>query len=279
MTAPIKLHAYAKVNLVLDVTARLKDGYHALDTVMLRLGLHDRLYFSPAKRAEVLYRNIPCPKGDIVSRAIEGYAKLAGRACMARVEVEKHIPMEAGLAGGSANAAAVLLALQVAYGALDEAALNSLALSLGADVPYCLQQLPCRARNKGEALTPLMPPREPLWFLLVKPAHGISTGALFRSLDMAALPHPNVGAAVRALEGGDPAALGACMHNALEAPAARLMPELGALKERLLATGALGACMTGAGSTMVGLFASREEAHAAEATLMDAPFHAVARSL
>lgn len=274
---PVTLYAPAKLNLTCDVLSKRLDGYHELDLINLRVALFDELEFAPAERTDVVYDGMPAPENDLVARAIRAYSEHAGRDAHARVHVHKRIPAQAGLGGGSADAAAVLQAMETAYGALDPADLHAAALSLGADVPYCLHTEPCRARGIGELLEPLVIGGT-LWFLLLKPRAGISTADLFSSLSLP-VPHPRTNEAIAALKRGDSAMLGPLLNNALQPAAQVLLPEIGELCVRLKKAGALGASMTGSGSAVFGLFACESAARSARAAFPDVPFSAVCRSL
>ena len=274
---PVTLYVPAKLNLTCDVLYKKPDGYHELDLLNLRVALFDQLEFTPAENTEIVYDGMPAPENDLVARAIRAYSVHAGCDAHARVHVHKRIPAQAGLGGGSADAAAVLQALETAYGALDPADLHAAALSLGADVPYCLHAEPCRARGIGELLEPLTI-RGTLWFLLLKPEAGISTAALFSSLSLP-VPHPDTNAAAAALIRGDAAALGPLLYNALQPAAQAQLPEIGELSARLKTAGALGASMTGSGSCVFGLFACEAAARSAQAVFRDVPFSTVCRSL
>ena len=274
----MNLPAYAKLNLTLDVLFRRPDGYHELDMLNLRVTLADEIEFFASGRIDVAYSNIPAPPGDTVTKAIAAYSHLAGRELGARVRITKRIPAQAGLGGGSADAAAILLALQQAYCALDDDTLHRAALLVGADVPYCLHEEPCRVGGIGELLTPLQPLCAPLWFCIAQPAEGVSTAALFSRLVLPA-PHPDTEAARAALLASDPAALGPLLKNALQPAAGALVPEVSSLCAQLMELGALGAAMTGSGSAVFGLFASEAEAGFASRALCGAAFCCVCRSI
>lgn len=274
---PVTLYAPAKLNLTCDVLSKRPDGYHELDLLNLRVSFCDELKFAPAQSTQVIYDGMPAPENDLVTRAIDAYSAHAGRDVHARVQVHKRIPAQAGLGGGSADAAAVLQAMEAAYGALDPDDLHAAALSLGADVPYCLHTEPCRARGIGDVLAPLAIGGT-LWFLLLKPGAGISTAALFSALSLP-VSHPSTEEAITALEAGDLAALAPLLHNAMQPAAQTLLPEIGYLCERLKESGALGASMTGSGSCVFGLYASEDAARIAQAAFGDVPFSAVCRSL
>ncbi len=275
---PLELLAPAKLNLTLDVLFRHENGYHELDMLMIGVSLYDTLTIAAAGQTVVTYQNMDKPDGDTVSRAASAYAQRAGKACGARIGVFKRIPSEAGLGGGSADAAAALIGLQRLYGALSQDAMREAALEVGADVPYCLQSDACRAGGIGERLIFLRVSRTPLWFVLVKPERGISTRALFGALKLP-VRHPNTAKAQAALVKGDVAALGPLLQNAMQPAAEELLPQIGTLCARMKEYGALGGAMTGAGSAVFGLFASEKEARAAAACFSDMPFCCVVKSI
>ena len=266
--------ALAKLNLTLGVLYKRQDGYHALDSIMQTVSLFDRVYVEKSRKVEVTVTGMTLPPDNTMVRAAELYQRETG--CGARIRCEKRIPAEAGLGGGSADAAAVLRGLQRLHRMCDDQTLRRIALSVGADVPFLLVGGTCRCEGVGEILTPFALGTR-LYFVLCKPDQGVSTGALFRSLP---LPRPHVDTlkAMAALSKGDLDALAASMQNVLEAPAISLVPEIGALKEQLISAGALAAQMTGSGSTVFGLFRSEEDANAA-IPLIDAPFKQVVHSL
>ncbi len=270
----MELQAYAKLNITLDVVGKRADGYHALRSVMLAVDLCDTLIAEPATRTAVSFSGIAVPAlaaGDTtVDRAIAAYSQLAGEPLTAKMQVIKRIPAQAGLGGGSADAAAALTAMQRMYGRLTNEQLFCAALKVGADVPFCLQGGACEAQGVGERLTPLII-KEPLHIVIAKPEGGVSTKALFQSLRLPVL-HPDTDAAIAALQTGDIAELAGLLQNALEPAATALCPEIAGVKQRLLQAGALGTVMTGSGSAAFGLFPNRAAALAAEARLRDLPF-------
>ncbi|MDO4572915.1 MAG: 4-(cytidine 5'-diphospho)-2-C-methyl-D-erythritol kinase [Clostridia bacterium] len=265
--------AYAKLNLTLAVLYKRMDGYHALDSLMQTVSLSDELRIRRARRVTVTSAGMPLPWDNTVRRAAEKYRALTGYG--AEIHLVKRIPAEAGLGGGSADAAAALRGLQRLYNGLGAGPLRDLALSVGADVPFCLRGGTARAEGVGEILSPVLSP--PLDYLIVKPSAGVSTKTLFSRLPLPR-KNPDTAAALRALPEGA-AALADRLGNALEETAVQLVPEIGALKRRLLEAGALGACMTGSGSAVFGLFASAEAAEAAAKAFPDAAFRCVCRSV
>ena len=264
------VRAYAKLNLTLGVLYRRVDGYHALDSIMQSIDLCDDVTLEKAPDVFVTATGMTLPYANTLRKAAERYEALTG--CGAHIRVVKRIPAEAGLGGGSADAAAVLFGLQTLYGALDERTLAQTALAVGADVPFCLYAQRggaiARARGVGEALTPL--DGAPLHFVVAKPRRGVSTKALFCALS---LPRrlPDTDAAIAALIQNDARSLGPLLFNALEELAVALVPEIGALKQCLWDAGACGASMTGSGSAVFGLFESEAAALDASEALLRAP--------
>lgn len=273
MEKMIQERACAKVNLTLGVTGRRSDGYHTLDSLMVTTDLCDDVTVTRCREVIVTCTGMFLPYRNTLRAAAERYRALTGRG--ARIHVYKRIPAEAGLGGGSADAAAVLRGMQRLYGEAEERDLYDIALRVGADVPFCLQGGLCRAQGVGEVLTPFRL-GAPLHLVLAKPAAGVSTRALFERLNLPQ-PLPDTARAMAALSGGDVRALGTLLCNALQAEAEALVPEIGTLRQRLLALGALGACMTGSGSAVFGLFETPEAAAAACAAIAEEPACAFAR--
>lgn len=273
MEKMIQERACAKVNLTLGVTGRRSDGYHTLDSLMVTTDLCDDVTVTRCREVIVTCTGMFLPYRNTLRAAAERYRALTGRG--ARIHVYKRIPAEAGLGGGSADAAAVLRGMQRLYGEAEERDLYDIALRVGADVPFCLQGGLCRAQGVGEVLTPFRL-GAPLHLVLAKPAAGVSTRALFERLNLPQ-PLPDTARAMAALSGGDVRALGPLLCNALQAEAEALVPEIGTLRQRLLALGALGACMTGSGSAVFGLFETPEAAAAACAAIAEEPACAFAR--
>ncbi len=263
----MKLEAHAKINLTLDVLSKRPDGYHELCTVMAAISLSDTLHIEPAPNV-VVEASIALPANNTAYRAAALYQKRYGVGG-AHMYIEKRIPCEAGLGGASADAAAVFRAMQRLYGAATETELYAMARQIGADVPFCLHGGVALCQGVGEKLTPLPAVHCPI--VLLKGEAGVSTGALFASLQ---LPVARVesGAAVAAIRNGDVAALARALGNALQAPAVERVREIGENVEKLRALGALGACMSGSGACVYGLFATRAAAARAAAALSGAPF-------
>lgn len=266
--------AYAKLNLTLGVLYKRTDGYHALDSLMVTLDLCDIITVEKAKEIDVVTEGAVLPYENTMRRAAALYKNLTG--CGAIIRCKKRLPSEAGMGGGSADAAAVLRALQRLYRMATEDELSRIALQVGADVPFCLRGGLCRCEGVGEILTPV--PCPTMHFCVVKPEPGVSTGALFRALPM---PRPRVQTlrAMELLAGGRVREAAPLFENALEAPAEVLVPEIGAIRAQLLENGALAARMTGSGSAVFGLFGEEAAARSAVEALGERyPYVACARS-
>ena len=243
------IKAYAKVNLALDILYRRDDGYHELCSLMHSIDLCDDVVISEDEYIS-FESNIPLPRDNTAVKAAEAYSRIGGSKG-AHIKIIKRIPSEAGLGGGSADAAAVIIGMQKIYHALDIEMLGELASTIGADVPFCLSGGAALAAGIGERLFPI--PRLNLPLLMVKPRAGINTGKLFSNLKLPCAHH-DVSGAVHAYLSKDLEGLGKRMGNSLEAEAFFVEPQLAEIKNRMLECGALGACMTGSGSAIVGLF-------------------------
>ena len=268
--------AYAKVNLTLGVLYKRPDGYHALDSLMQTVDLYDTVTIEKSTGITVTVSGAVLPYKNTLRTAAEAFYGETGLG--ASIHVNKRIPSEAGMGGGSADGAAVLRGLNRLYDyPLPAYLLPRLALKVGADVPFLLKGGLQRAQGVGEILTPL--PYERFYLVLAKPAAGVSTKDLFTSLKLP-LPRPDTLAAAKAIAAGDGKALAPLLFNAMEEAAVSVLPEIGSLKRTLLSLGALNAVMTGSGSTVFGLFATEEEAETAAAYLKGlVPFVHVCRTV
>ncbi len=263
----VEERAYAKLNLTLDVLYRRQDGYHALDTIMQTVDLYDTVAVEKAKVVDVHVAGMQLPQDNTMYRAAMAYKKATG--CGALVRCFKRIPAEAGMGGGSADAAAVLRALQKLHRMLDDRDLYRIALSVGADVPFMIRGGLQRAEGIGEVLTAFSGPK--LYFVVAKPEMGVSTRALFEALPLI-LPRGSAYAAMAALGRGDMRALCPLIHNALEPAASELVPQIAAIKQRMLDAGAPAAAMTGSGSAVFALCETEEQAAGIETQLSDCAF-------
>ena len=256
----IKLRACAKLNLSLDVTGKRPDGYHEMKTVMVSISLCDeltlRLTDDGAVRARCSLPYVPTDESNLACRAARLFLDRTGHSGRgAELDIRKRIPVGAGMAGGSTDAAAVLRGLNELFGApLDAPALAALGGELGSDVPYCLAGGTALATGRGEVLSPL-PPMPDCAVIVCKPYFPISTPMLFSRLDLKKLRcRPDTEALCDALAQGDLPRLARRMYNVFEDVLPRRCAAVGEIKARLLDLGALGAVMTGTGSAVFGLF-------------------------
>lgn len=260
--------APAKLNLTLDITGIRPDGYHTVDMILQAVNLYERV---TARRSEGFSlalpgSNIPANEHNTAWKAARVFFAETGLLAGAAVTVEKHVPVRAGMAGGSADAAAVLVALNALYGArLSVAELCALGAQVGADVPFCILGGTARATGFGEVLRRLSP-CPPCFFTVCMPRGGISTPQAYARYDaLGTDERPDTAAALAALAAGSLPALCAQMKNALgfssagrdTAPICRILRE----------NGAAAALMTGSGAAVFGVFEAEAAANAARSAL------------
>ena len=257
--------AFAKINLCLDVTKKRPDGYHEVRMIMQQLSLSDRVTVQKTDEPGIRLRcsdpGLPTDSRNLMVRAAErffAYCDIQGGISMC---LEKNIPLAAGLAGGSADAASVLVLLNRLFDCgLSDPELQKIGLSVGADVPYCIMGGTALAERIGEKLMKL-PSCPPCGILLVKPERGASTKEIYTAWDALPVPfHPDVDLGIKALKDQDLRTLAGTLGNGLEAVTKALIPEIGEIEEQMLRFGALGACMSGSGPTVFGLFKDRSSA-------------------
>lgn len=257
--------AYAKINLTLDITGRRADGYHEIETVMHTISLCDTVTVKPVRRPGITLRcnlpYVPCDERNIAYKAAAAFFERTGRPSGILIDLRKRIPVGAGMAGGSTDAAAVLRLLNQACGTpLSDKVLAELALGLGADVPFCLTT-GCRlAKGIGEKLSPA-PCLPPCAIAVVKPKFSISTKRLYEKIDSVPLCHrPDTKAMLDALARKDLEGVCRSLGNVMEEAAVQDRPMIDQIRQALLQGGALGARMTGSGSAVYGIFAGEEAA-------------------
>lgn len=261
----VEVLAPAKLNLFLEVLGRRPDGYHEIETLMVSVDLHDRLTLAdePSGRIELRADDPSLPTGpeNLVVRAAEALRAMAGVDRGARIALEKAIPMQAGLGGGSSDAAVTLRALDQLWGLrTPPARLAELAGALGSDVPFFLGNGAAVCRGRGERVEPIEPCPS-YYFVLVSPPRGVRTADVYDRLTPPERPRP-IGPALAAFRSGDALALGPELFNRLGTEAEALAPDLVRVREALDHRGPAlaGSLMSGSGSAYFGLGRDRDAA-------------------
>jgi 4-diphosphocytidyl-2-C-methyl-D-erythritol kinase len=252
----ITLQTPAKINPVLEVLSKRPDGYHELALVFQAIGLFDELEFS-REGTGIQFETTESPEplamddSNLVVKATKLFLKevLKGRADI-RVRLKKRIPLAAGLGGGSSDAAATLLGLDLVFNAMtDPKVLEALAAQLGSDVPFFLKGGTALGRGRGEILTP-WPPAPPVPLVLVKPRGGLSTPAVYQSGRAAFGTGKRAEVFQSLLHEKNLSKIAGSLFNSLQPAAFYLAPEVETLHKQLLAAGALGALVSGSGPTV-----------------------------
>ena len=260
--------APAKVNLGLDVIGIRPDGYHELETVFQTISIYDKLTVTRDNTASGITLHcdtpdIPCDHTNLVWKAAARFQAAANCTDGIMIMLEKQIPAQAGLGGGSSDAAAMLLAMQKLYeNPLPQTELEKIAVSLGADVPFLLYGGTAYAAGVGERLAPL-PPFTADHLVIAKGKQGVSTGEAYRNIDALVHPlHPPVSSLRRAIQDGKPLTEIAKHCGNLFEQAVSL-PEADQIRTIMRENGAQCSVMTGSGSAVFGIFETRAEAKAA----------------
>lgn len=264
------IQANAKLNLTLDVLSKRPDGYHDMRMIMQSIDLADDLTVEPLDwdelRVKANVHFLPGNEKNLAAQAALRYWEERGREPQGlEIAITKRIPVCAGMAGGSSDAAAVLRALNAMdQSPVETAELARIGEKVGSDVPYCVVGGTALAEGRGEVLTPL-PALPRCWVVVCKPDFPISTPALFAQIDRVRLRrHPDTKGAMEALEAGDLSGVARRMYNVFEdALTKRQLSRVCEIKNELIRCGALGASMSGTGPTAFGLFEREEEAREA----------------
>lgn len=271
----ITLRAMAKINLGLDVIRRREDGYHEVRMVMQTVNLYDELSFERLKEDELRLKTnldfLPVDDNNLIIRAARRLKEEFGIRDGLSVKLTKNIPVAAGMAGGSTDAAAVFVAMNEMFRlGLDRQQLQERAVAIGADVPYCIQGGTALSEGIGEILTSL-PDAPECSVVVAKPAVHVSTASVYRNLDLKALKqHPDIDGMIECIRRQDLGGMALRLENVLETVTMRKYPVIGRIKEFLAARGASGVLMSGSGPTVFALFENREEARTAYEELREA---------
>lgn len=267
--AEISVKAYAKLNLTLDILRQRPDGYHDLCMVMQSVSLHDRVQIRQTDSKSIVLHSgmeyLPCDQGNLAWKAAEAFFAATGMENPGlEITIDKKIPVCAGMAGGSSDAAAVLRGLRKLYAPdMPIETLCRIGEAVGSDVPYCVFGGTALAEGRGEQLTRLSPmPR--CYVVLCKPPFPVSTPELFGCVhSKKLLCHPDTKGMITCLETKDLPGILRRIYNVFEDVLPEKYNEVFRIKSRMLDLGALSACMTGSGPTVFGLYTDRKKAEQA----------------
>ena len=282
----IKLQAYGKINLSLDVLRQRPNGYHDVRMIMQTVKLHDNIDLERTDTPGIVLKTnlpfLPVNENNLMYRAAKMLMDEFHLEGGVKMNLRKIIPVAAGMAGGSADAAAVLYGMNRLFDlrlSLEE--LKKRGVQLGADIPFCLMRGTALSEGIGEILTPL-PALPACSIVLAKPAISVSTKAVYENLHVNTLPaeaHPDVDQVIEALKAQDVRAVAGRMGNILETVTSRQHPEIDAITERMMALGALNAMMSGSGPTVFGLFDDPEKAQSCYQALLSAKDSGLAKQV
>ena len=255
----ISIRAYAKINLALDVIKKRDDGYHELNMIMQSIQLYDSLYIRKTKEDKIVIKTnlpyIPVDHNNIVYKAASLFKETFNIKHGFFINIYKRIPVAAGLAGGSTDAAATIKGLnQICKTALTLDEMMKLGVKLGADVPYCMMMGTALSQGIGEVLTPLknIPDCN---ILLVKPAFSVSTKEVYNKLKIDSISHrPDIPAIIKAIEKGSLSELVSHMDNVLQSVTINQHPMIQDIKKLMIDNGALISLMSGSGPSVFGLY-------------------------
>lgn len=264
----MRLQAFAKINLGLDVLGKREDGYHEVRMIMQTIRMYDQLDMRKSVEPEIhLTTNkkyIPVDENNLVWRAAKLMMDTCGIMEGVSIHLHKVIPVAAGMAGGSSDAAATLVGMnRLFHCGLSKEKLMELGVQIGADVPYCVLRGTALAEGIGEKLT-VLPPMPDCWILIGKPGISVSTKYVYTTLDLNTnTVHPDIDGMKKALEDGNLYGITERMGNVLQDVTIPAYLEVERIKEQMKTLGAVNAMMSGSGPTVFGIFDNEEKAQEA----------------
>ncbi len=271
MVEDLKVMAPGKLNLYLDIIGKRPDGYHDLKMIMQSINLCDEVNITIThdRNIEIISsdKDVPTDENNIAYKAVQiFYSTCMQKFSGVKITIKKQIPVEAGMGGGSADAAAVLVGLNVIEGnPVSDIKLMELAEKIGADVPFAIKGGTCIVNGTGDIITPIKP-LENIYFVIVKPAGGISTAAAYKEIDnKKVFLKDKFKEMTEAVESGNVNEMKKYMQNAFEVVCSA--PEVEWSKQELLAEGAEVSMMTGSGSAVFGIFSDLKKAETAQKNL------------
>lgn len=270
MRSEVKTKAYAKINIGLDIVGKTENGYHLLKSIMQQVDLYDEVTVKRIESGITIDSNnkdIPLDETNLAYKAaklmIDKYSIGEG----VSIYIDKHIPMAAGMAGGSTDGAAVLILMNQLYELnLSEEELCEIGVKLGADIPFCIKGGVALCEGIGEKMTTLTKAPK-MYAVIAKPPIGISTKYVYTHLDLPSVKHPDMDAMLDAFAHEDLQAVCDNLGNVLESVSEKENEIISKLKASMLEAGAIGSLMSGSGPTVFGLFDSMESASSAEAIM------------
>ena len=252
----MKIKAHAKINLSLAITNKREDGYHDIKTIMVPIALHDLLYIDTIPEGIVIGTNsliMPTDERNIIYKIIAHMQSKYNIRKGVKVFVYKHIPMQAGLAGGSTDGAAVIRAVNQLFRLhLSTQEMMQLGREIGADIPFCVYGKKALVQGIGEKIIPISQSLRAR-ILLVKPKKGVSTKKAFANVKLNPTPYDHIEAMKQAIKENRYKEVVTHIHNDLEVPSKAIVPEIEEIKQTLLALGFDGALMSGSGSCVFGI--------------------------
>lgn len=266
----IRVRAHGKINLALDVLRKREDGYHDVRMIMQSVGLYDNIEIvnlgpsatgKPEIDIETNLRYLPNNENNLAYKAAMLLMEEFYISAHIAIRIKKMIPVAAGMAGGSADAAAVMKGVNRLFGLrLTSEELKKRGVTLGADIPYCIDGGTALSEGIGEILTPL-PPMPPCIILLVKPPINVSTKLVYGRLDAGNIEyHPDIDGMIAAIKAGKLDDMAAKMGNVLQTVTETEYPVITEIKGKMLEMGALNSMMSGSGPTVFGIFSDRAKA-------------------
>ena len=268
----IRLKARAKINLGLDVLGKREDGYHEVRMVMQTIGIYDRLILTKIPEEEICITSnlafLPVNENNLIYKAIKLLKDEYHFPGGVSVDLNKFIPVAAGMAGGSTDAASTMFGVNRLFGLnLSMGKMMELGVRLGADVPYCVMRGTALAEGIGEKLTRITPVPH-MWIFIAKPQINVSTRLVYEQLDMGGIQkHPDIDGIIRAIEAQDVVRIAQSMGNVLENVTVPLYPVIETIKQDMLSHGAINAMMSGSGPTVFGIFPDEQTTLACQAFL------------
>ena len=261
----IILKAYAKINLGLDVLRRREDGYHDVRMIMQSVGLYDKLTLKKITKDEIVLSSnvgsLPNNEKNLVYKAISLIKKECGITSGVKADLEKNIPMAAGMAGGSTDAAAALIGMNKLFDlGLSQEKLMEIGVKIGADVPYCIMGGTALSEGIGEVLTQL-PPMPHCYILIAKPRISVSTRFVYENLEADKLSyHPDIDGMMESIRQSNLNGVADRLSNVLETVTEKKYPIISQIKTAMMDAGALNSLMSGSGPTVFGIYEDKDTA-------------------